>query len=136
MVPLPTQGILSNIDAFYKREGEVGYSTNGYLVIKDLLDRQYIADKIMLFTDTQLWDSKTENNSAQNTISWQWNEYKKIAPEAKLYLFDLAGYGQSPLKMIGDSVLLIAGWSDKIFAVLKALEEGRNALAMIDGIEL
>ena len=135
-VPLPTQGILSNVDAFYKREGEVGYATNGYLVIKDLVDRKYIADKVMLFTDTQLWDSNTGNDAAQNTLAAQWKEYKKIAPDAKLYLFDLAGYGQPPIKISNDGVFLIAGWSDKIFAVLQALEEGHNALTMIEEIEL
>ncbi|MDR1181998.1 MAG: TROVE domain-containing protein [Bacteroidales bacterium] len=40
IVNLPDSGVLSNVDAFYKREGEVGYSTNGYLVIKDLIDRK------------------------------------------------------------------------------------------------
>jgi hypothetical protein len=136
IVPLPTQGILSNVDAFYKREGEVGYSTNGYLVIKDLVDKKCIADKIMLFTDAQMWDSRTGNNSDQNTMAWQWQSYKKIAPQARLYLFDLAGYAQTPLKVAENDVFLIAGWSDKIFAVLKALDEGQNALAMIEEIIL
>jgi len=56
-IPMPKNGILRNVDAFYKREGEVGYSTNGYLVIEDLLNRREKVDKVMLFTDTQLWDS-------------------------------------------------------------------------------
>jgi hypothetical protein len=136
LVPLPTQGILSNVDAFYKREGEVGYATNGYLVIKDLLTRKYVADKVMLFTDTQLWDSTTGNNTIQNTLAWQWKAYRKIAPEAKLYLFDLAGYGQSPIRTSDDGVYLVAGWSDKIFAVLQALESGKEALEMIEAITL
>ncbi len=80
--PMPKQGILRNVDALYKREGEVGYSTNGYLVIEDLIKRKEIVDKVMLFTDTQMYDSNGRGNSFENT----WNRYKVIAPNAKLYL--------------------------------------------------
>jgi hypothetical protein len=135
-VPLPNRGVLANVDAFYKREGEVGYATNGYLVVKDLVEKKYVADKVMLFTDTQMWDTTTGNQSKENTLRYQWLLYKRIAPEARLYVFDLAGYGKVPLQQNQDDVYLIAGWSDKIFSVLQALENGERALEMIDKIEL
>ena len=131
-ISVAKKNILANVQEFYKREGEVGYSTNGYLVIKDLLQRNKAVDKVMLFTDCQLWNS---NNSVENIASL-WKQYKKIAPRAKLYLFDLAGYGNTPLNVQRDDVYLIAGWSDKIFNVLKAIEEGSDAAKMIDGIVL
>lgn len=132
VINVPKKNILSNVDEFYRREGEVGYSTNGYLVVKDLLQRKKVVDKVMLFTDCQLWNS---NNSREN-IADLWKQYKKLAPAAKLYLFDLAGYGNVPLNVQRDDVFLIAGWSDKIFGVLKAIEEGSNAVKMIETIEL
>ncbi|ASE63985.1 TROVE domain-containing protein [Chryseobacterium indologenes] len=131
-VPMPKSGILRNVDAFYKREGEVGYSTNGYLVLEDLIKRQEKADKIMLFTDTQLWDSSGNRNSFENL----WNRYKAIAPHAKLYIFDLAGYGRQPLDIRKNDVYLIAGWSDKIFEVLNALEDRKSAVQMIQKVVL
>jgi hypothetical protein len=136
IVPLPSTGILANVDAFYKREGEVGYATNGYLVLEDLISKRYIADKIMLFTDTQMWDSNTNNQSVVNTMSYQWNAYKKIAPNAKLYVFNLAGYQRTPLKVEQNGVHLIAGWSDKVFEVMDALEDGANAIDAIEKIAL
>lgn len=54
VVNLPDQHMLANVDACYQREGEVGYSTNGYCVIQDLIRTRYQADKVMLFTDVQL----------------------------------------------------------------------------------
>jgi 60 kDa SS-A/Ro ribonucleoprotein len=133
IVPLPTKGVLSNVDEFYRREGEVGYSTNGYLVIKDLIQRKQKADKVMLFTDVQLWNS----NGTNDTFGNLWAEYKAtIAPNAKLYLFDLAGHGQMPLRVEKNGVHLIAGWSDKVFDVLEALEDGQNALREIRDIEI
>jgi len=132
IIAVSKRNILSNVQEFYRREGEVGYSTNGYLVIKDLIQRGEIVDKVILFTDCQLWDS----SKAGGNIDDLWNRYKEIAPGAKLYLFDLAGYGTVPLKMAGRDVFLIAGWSDKIFQVLQAVENGSTAIESIEKIEL
>jgi 60 kDa SS-A/Ro ribonucleoprotein len=126
--------ILAGVQELYKRTNEVGYSTNGYLVVKDLLDRKVQMDKVMLFTDCQLWDSKA---GGSQHIEFYWNRYKaKVAPGAKLYLFDLAGYGQSPLRLLQNDVYLVAGWSDKVFEVLAALENGGSALDAINNTKL
>lgn len=132
--PLPANSILANVQAMYRREGEVGYSTNGYLVIEDLLKRRLKMDKVMIFTDCQLWNS----TGGAHTISDAWAQYRRaVAPHAKLYLFDLAGYGQAPLDLSkGNGVYLIAGWSDKVFDVLAAIETGSDALEKIRLIEI
>ena len=132
VIQVPAKNILSSVMEFHKREGEVGYSTNGYLVIKYLLNRKKVVDKIMLFTDMQLWN----NLDTEDSIGGLWKQYKKIAPNAKLYLFDLAGLGMTPLRLEGNDVYLIAGWSDKIFSVLRAIENGSDAVEMINQIEL
>lgn len=131
-ITLSRRNILSNVQDFYRREGEVGYATNGYKVIDDLLRRRIKADKIMLFTDCQLWDAKHGGNSLQKS----WKTYKALFPSAKLYLFDLAGYGTVPMRVSNYDVHLIAGWSDKIFDVLQSLENGQNAVEKILQIEL
>jgi hypothetical protein len=132
IVNLPQTGILSNVDAFYKREGEVGYSTNGYLVVKDLLDRKLEIDKIFIFTDCQMWNSRGDGESMQRL----WREYKSLYSNAKIYLFDLSGYGNAPLNIAEKDVFLLSGWSDKIFDTLAALERGENALNEIEKIVL
>lgn len=131
VINLPRRGVLANVQEFYRREGEVGYSTNGYLIIRDLIRRKVKADKIMLFTDCQLWDSR-----GLNSLSAVWQKYKKSVPAARLYLFDLVGYGQSPVNLQQNDVFLIAGWSDKVFDVLEAIENGGEALSAIEEIEI
>ncbi|WP_449399691.1 hypothetical protein [Chryseobacterium wanjuense] len=131
-VPMPKNGILRNVDAFYKREGEVGYSTNGYLVIEDLLNRSEKVDKIMLFTDTQLWDSNRGGNSLnihgisikdstqmQNYIFliWQATENNRWMSEKMMYTLSRVA-------------------SDKIFDVLNALEDRKSAVEMIKKVVL
>jgi 60 kDa SS-A/Ro ribonucleoprotein len=135
VINMPNRSILQNVQEYYRREGEVGYSTNGYLVIEDLLKRQKAVDKVMIFTDVQMWDSSVNNN---NNIANSWLKYRQtVAPNAKLYLFDLAGHGNTPLDLSqGNDVHLIAGWSDKIFDILAAIEEGGDAVKVIRAIEI
>ncbi len=121
---MPSENILSNTEKMREHEGEVGYSTNGYKVIDWLIREERVMDKVMLFNDCELWDSWNGGKHLQKS----WDEYKKLAPNAKLYLFDLEGYGQSPVSMERDDVYCIAGWSDKVFDILAALENGENAI--------
>lgn len=132
VINMPQRSILANVQEYYRREGEVGYATNGYLVIEDLIAKRQVVDKVMLFSDVQLWNSRgTSHNFAAS-----WNAYKKIAPAAKLYVFDLAGYGQQPIDIVRKDVHLIAGWSDKIFDMLHALEHSKSAISEIKKIQI
>ena len=131
VINVAKKNIIGNVVEFHRREGEVGYATNGYLVVEDLLRRNHVVDKVMMFTDCQLWNSNNNTN-----ISNVWKKYKMVAPNAKMYLFDLAGYGNTPLNVMRDDVYLISGWSDKIFEVLNEIENGGEALEMINAIEL
>jgi len=134
IIQLPPSRILANADEFHRREGEVGYSTNGWKIIQWLVENHKVVDKIMMFTDCQLWDSTGSGYHQQ--LSQLWTEYRQISPQARLYLFDLAGYGNTPLSIRQDGVFLIAGWSSKIFDVLNAIEEGQSALSKIEDIEI
>jgi len=128
---LPHSNILQNVESLYNIEGEVGYSTNGYKVIDYLIQNNITdLDKIMIFTDCQMWDSY----GGGNTMKSSWSKYKKINPNIKLYLFDLAGYRNTPLYVDNNDVFLIAGWSNKIFWVLNALDQGRDAISTISDI--
>jgi len=129
IINVPSKSILSNVTALYQYANEVGYSTNGYLVIEGLIQRKEQIDKVMLFTDCQLWNSRNDQK-----ITDLWNKYKKISPASKLYLFDLAGYGTTPLDINQKDVYLIAGWSDKIFDMIVAIDNGSNALDEIKKI--
>lgn len=78
-INLPAESILANVMELHRREGEVGYSTNGYMVIDWLIEQKMVMDKVMIFTDCQLWDSYNQGKHLQNS----WNKYKTIAPNAR-----------------------------------------------------
>ena len=121
---MPSANVLQNTIDMIRHMGEVGYATNGHKVIDWLIREKRVMDKVMLFTDCQLWDNTWNGDS----LTQSWDRYKSISPDAKLYLFDLAGYGQSPVSMERDDVFCIAGWSDKVFDILAALERGNSAI--------
>jgi hypothetical protein len=128
---LPKDNILANTSNLNHLSREVGWSTNGYKVIEWLIRTGNHVDKIMIFTDCQLWDSYHDRHIAE-----MWIKYKSINPKAKLYLFDLSGYDNTPLKINERDVFLIAGWSDKIFNALDSLEKGNSILDVINEIEV
>jgi len=141
VVQVPHTNVLANVGTMSKHRGDVGHSTNGYLAIEYLIKNKLKADKVMLFTDCQLWDSGSYNSyniygRNQTSFNQRWKEYKAINPTAKLYLFDLAGYGNAPVSMNSGDVYLISGWSDRIFGVLNAIEQGGNAVAEIEKVQL
>lgn len=133
VVQLPRRAILSNAIELHRREGEVGYSTNGWRIIEYLIGKKIAVDKIMIFTDCQLWNSRYGN---QNVFKRLWSVYLRTNPNAKLYLFDLSGYGTTPVSVHSDNVTFIAGWSDKVFDMLAALENQGTVIEEIKKIAI
>ena len=132
VVNMPNDNILMATHQLERLGNTVGFSTNGYKVINWLIEQKIIMDKVMMFTDMQMWDSTGRHQDIEDS----WRKYKKMAPNAKLYLFDLAGYGQLPLRLAEPDVYLIAGWSDRVFDVLSAVDKGEDALSVINKIEI
>ena len=129
---MPNDNILMSTRQLERLANTVGYSTNGYKVIDWLINQKKEMDKVMMFTDMQMWDSTWSDKAIEDS----WHRYKQMVPEAKLYLFDLAGYGQLPLRLAEPDVYLIAGWSDRVFDVLSAIDKGEDALGEINKISL
>lgn len=132
VVNMPSDNILMASRHMERLCNSVGYSTNGYKVIDWLIENSMVMDKVMMFTDMQMWDSTGRYRDFENS----WKKYKKMAPQAKLYLFDLVGYGQLPMRLAKPDVYLIAGWSDRVFDVLSAIDKGEDALVAINSIDV
>jgi 60 kDa SS-A/Ro ribonucleoprotein len=129
---MPKENILANVDYLKGIEGEVGYSTNGYKVLEWALKKSnYGYDRILFFTDCQLYDSY-----GKEEIRKYWKLYKRQFPESKIYFFNLAGYATTPVKVNESDVYLLSGWSDKVFDMLTALENGSSVIETIKKIEL
>jgi len=141
VTPLPKENVLANTLNLHQREGEVGYSTNGHLVIEWLNREKIMVDKVMIFTDCQMWNSGGSwgnRGSSKSDFEREWNLFRKdINPDARLYLFDLNGYGNTPIDVVhGKNIYLISGWSQEIFKVLAHIEKGGDSLDKIKEISI
>ena len=132
VVNMPNDNILMATRKLESLCNTVGFSTNGYIIVDWLIERQMVMDKVMMFTDMQMWDSTGRYKEFEDS----WKKYKQMAPNAKLYLFDLNGYGQLPLRLAEPDVYLIAGWSDRVFDVLSAIDKGGDALSVINEVKV
>ena len=130
----PSGHIMESIITSHAMANQMGYSsTNGHKPIEWLIQKGLKADKLLFFSDMQMWNSGDENYWGQCNIpkfKAAWDYYKEIVPNAELYLFDLAGYGTT--MMYDKDVYTIAGWSDKVFDMLGQIKEGSKAIEVIE----
>jgi 60 kDa SS-A/Ro ribonucleoprotein len=124
----PSPVVLSAVGTTVGRIGDVGHATNGYKVVKWARETKTVYDYIVLFSDMQLWNSSGYGHN-RATFAGEWEQYKRdVNRDARLVLFDLAGYGTTPVDAVRKDVFLIAGFSEKIFQVLPKLAEGQKFL--------
>jgi 60 kDa SS-A/Ro ribonucleoprotein len=110
----------------YGNPDQVGHGTNFHAMFQEA---NKVYDRIVIFSDMQGW-------IGYQTPTSSFNEYKKrTGANPFVYSFDLAGYGS--LQFPENNIFAIAGFSEKIFDVMKLLEQDRNALiAEIEKVEL
>jgi len=120
--------ILSSTLKARNMSGRVGHATNGWKAIKWLRNNDKYVDRIMVFTDEQLWDSTSRYGSSEHTIRKEFNKYKQeINPDAKVYVFDLAGYGSVSFPQNDNSSVMISGWNSNIFDFIEINEQGYDS---------
>ena len=132
---------LSNTMRLHDIEGEVGYSTNGWKVVKYLIDEGVKADRVFFFSDGQMWSDMGmgagySRNPSGSEFHDYWKTYKKVSPKSEAYFFDLQGYGNTPLSVMSGDVYFVSGWSDKVFDMLAAIREGSDAVKEVKKIVL
>jgi len=113
--------ILENAERF--KSIDVGYSTNGYLILDHLVDKRLKVDRIMIFTDMQMYDSDGYDRQFIDSFI----RYKRaINPNVKLYCINLSTYGNVVVPHDEPNVCLLSGWSENIFKFINIFESDRK----------
>jgi hypothetical protein len=124
-----------------------GTETGLWFLLKDLIDRQVHADRIVLLSDLCCYtqgdvncgyDLKKYLGSLKATIQSLLDLYRlRVNMEVKVYSINLAGYGQSQVRPEDEGVHLLSGWSEKIFGLIRELEgAGERREAPVPAIEV
>jgi hypothetical protein len=104
-----------------------GGTTYGHKVMEHAIRSGKSYKRIMFFTDMILYHvgsfyGMRSTNELRKTIL----EYrKKVNKDVKIFFFDVAGYANSsPIAKNDENIWTIHGWTEKIFSLIKILEEG------------
>lgn len=125
--------VLQRQDALLGIDSEVGNSTNGWKIPQYLRERDEEVERIVMFTDMQIWDSTFFTAPDDQTVKSEFEAYRsEVAPDVSLYLIDLAAYGDLVTPDGYENVYNISGWSEN---VLEFIERAEEPGAAIDEIE-
>lgn len=114
----PDAPALSSQDSI--RHTNVGGSTNGYLVPKDLRESDTEYDRIILLSDMQLWDSY----SSRGNFHDEFDKYRNaVNPDAKLYSINLASYPSTQMPDDAEGVYQFGGWDSSIIELIVTAED-------------
>jgi 60 kDa SS-A/Ro ribonucleoprotein len=112
---------------------DVGNSTNGWKAIDYLRERGEPVERIVVFTDMQIWDNTPFTAHDSQTVKDAFDAYRdEVSADTALYLVDLAAYGDLVMPEGYENVYNISGWSENI---LSFIEHAENPKQVIDEIE-
>jgi len=124
-LPKRSSGIISNLPRMFTEASTVGHSSNGHLAIRYLNSTETFVDRILIFSDMQLWDSDQHPmlKEISRSINDEYGKYRKnINPDVRMYMFNLNGYGTVTIPEKDRSVMNINGWSDRVLKFIQASE--------------
>jgi len=100
---------------------------------RSLIKDKTMVDRIVVFSDCQVgegceWYGPSERASDFNALA---SQYKAINPNVRIYSIDLKGYGNKMVPTNSD-VVLLTGWSEKIFSFMDMIEKKEGLVRWID----
>ena len=125
--------VLQRQDAVLAIDEEVGNSTNGWKAFEYLRDRGEPVERVVVFTDMQIWDNTPFTARGNQTVKAVFDAYRdEVSSDTVLYLVDLASYGDLVTPEGYENVYNVSGWSEN---VLSFIEHAENPKQVIDAIE-
>lgn len=111
-------------------ESHVGGGTYGHLTIQTLLNQKLKVDRIIIFTDEQMYESGWCGDSVAQLLK----EYKaKINPNVYCYVISMHGYPNVAIPKDETRTAVISGWNDRVFEFIKVFENfGRDPTGIIE----
>jgi hypothetical protein len=125
--------VLQRQDALLGIDNEVGNSTNGWKALRYLREAEIVVNRVVIFTDMQIWDSENWHIDDESTVRDEFEAYREsVTADAALYMVDLAAYGDLVMPEGYEGVYNISGWSEN---VLTFIDYAEQPMQVIDEIE-
>ena len=123
-------GVFENFKIVDKEKSRCGGATERGIFdfFENAIKEKAHIDTIIVFSDCQIgtgcnwFDHRGNRGDSFNKL---FERYKSINPDFRCYSVDLTSYGNT---VFNDNVFKLAGWSEKIFDIMKIMEQDKNAL--------
>ena len=133
-----TESVFDNFKQVNEAAKQCGGSTEQgiFEMMERLIKSRELVDRIVIFSDCQVggqcnwYDHKGRKG---NDFGRLFNQYRAINPAVKTFSVDLRGYGNT---LFSEGVYTVSGWSDKLFDLMVAVENGATAVETIEQIVL
>lgn len=115
----------------------VGYATYTHKVLEWAIQNRKQFDRLIFFSDLQIANDYSNTISSagyrgpsdtKSLFQQAWRQYKKDYPDAQMILFNLQGYGTTPIDLIDKDVYMVSGFSSNIF---RAISDWKNIKEII-----
>ncbi|WXB47790.1 RNA-binding protein [Vibrio phage VB_VaC_TDDLMA] len=121
---------------FLKNTRSQGGGTDVWAPIKSLIDSKTVVDKLVIFTDMQMYEinrgwGSTTNREFKDMVK----DYRKINPNVKVLFWNLTGYGGGTPMKLDHNILEVSGFSDKILEVAGKMLEYSDKDFLVKEIE-
>ncbi len=128
--------VLGRLDALLAADSEVENATNGWKALRYLRRESVARDRVVVFTDMQLWDTTSSLVEGKTTVREEFEAYRdRVAPETSLYLVDLASYGDLATPEGYDGVYNVSGWSESILEFIEHAETPGAVLEEVEAVD-
>ena len=128
--------VLQRQDAVLAIDEDVGNSTNGWKALEYLREREEPIERVVVFTDMQIWDSTPFTARGNQTVKAAFDAYRnEVSSDTALYLVDLASYGDLVTPEGYENVYNVSGWSEKVLSFIEHAENPKQVIDEIDAFE-
>ncbi|MDR5674028.1 TROVE domain-containing protein [Halalkaliarchaeum sp. AArc-GB] len=128
--------VLQRQDAVLAIDEDVGNSTNGWKALEYLREREEPIERVVVFTDMQIWDSTPFTARDNQTVKAAFDAYRnEVSSDTALYLVDLASYGDLVTPEGYENVYNVSGWSENVLSFIEHAENPKQVIDEIDAFE-
>jgi len=128
--------VLQRQNAVLAIDEDVGNATNGWTAIDYLRERGEPVERIVVFTDMQIWDNTPFTARDAQTVKASFDAYREeVSADTALYLVDLAAYGDLVTPEGYENVYNISGWTENVLTFIKHAEKPTQVIEEIDAVE-
>jgi hypothetical protein len=113
-----------------------GKSTNGWKALEFFRDRGEPVDRVVVFTDMQIWDSTPITAPDTRMVKAAFDAYRdEVLSDTSLYFVDLASYGDLVTPEGDENVYKVSGLSEDVLSSIAHAENSKQAIDEIDAFE-